>query len=72
MEGIIDPSKQFIYYWMSVVSLATTYNLVLIPLRSVWYEETVGMLHIWFGFDYTCDIIYLIDMFMQSRTGMCV
>jgi len=26
-------------------------------------------LRVWFILDYTCDLVYLIDMFVQLRTG---
>ncbi len=57
------------YRWLGVISIAVMYNLVLIIARAVFWKLQDGYLVFWIIMDYICDIIYLIDMFVQVRTG---
>ena len=66
---MIDPSSTAYYRWLGVISVAVLYNLSLVIARSVFWKLQEGYLALWFTLDYTADIVYLMDMFVQFRTG---
>ena len=66
---VIDPQNSFYHYWLGIISLAVAYNLLLIPVRYSFNEFDKDFRLIWIPLDYTFDLIYLIDLFLQSRTG---
>ncbi|VDM48749.1 unnamed protein product, partial [Toxocara canis] len=67
---VLDTKDEFYYYWLGIVSCAFAYNLIVVIARSVFYDLAAGLLWIvWAVFDVLMDLIYLIDMFLRSRTG---
>lgn len=66
---VVDPSENFHYRWLSVISAAVLYNVLVIVGRSVFWELQNAMPIAWYVFDYTCDGIYLFDMALHARTG---
>ena len=66
---VLDPQHYVYHYWLGVISFAVVYNLLLIPARSSFDELDRDFRAIWIALDYTFDLIYLIDIFLQSRTG---
>ena len=67
---VVDPSSTAYYRWLGVISAAVLYNLLVIIARSVFWQLRDRGLVVWFLLDYTCDIVYLVDMFVQLRTGL--
>uniref|UniRef100_A0A9J2PDE0 Cyclic nucleotide-binding domain-containing protein n=1 Tax=Ascaris lumbricoides TaxID=6252 RepID=A0A9J2PDE0_ASCLU len=67
---VLDTKDEFYYYWLGIVSCAFAYNLIVVIARSVFHDLASGLLWIVWAFcDVLMDLIYLIDMFIQSRTG---
>ncbi|CAF1413050.1 unnamed protein product [Rotaria sordida] len=66
---VFDPQNYLYHYWLAIISFAVAYNLLLIPARYAFNELNNNLRIFWLLLDYTFDIIYLIDIFMQSRTG---
>ncbi len=66
---VIDPQNYFYHYWLGIISLAVAYNFLLIPARYSFNELDKNYRTIWISLDYTFDVIYLIDIFLRSRTG---
>jgi hypothetical protein len=66
---VIDPQNNLYHYWLALISLAVAYNLLLIPARYSFNAMDKNMRFVWITLDYTFDIIYIFDMFIQSRTG---
>jgi len=50
--------------------VAVLYNLLVIVARSVFWQLRERGMIAWFVLDYTCDFVYLVDMFVQLRTGL--
>ena len=48
------------------------YNVIFIISRSVFLELQENYLAVWLTLDYLSDTIYLMDMFVSSRTGQLV
>ncbi len=65
----VDPSSNGYYRWLGVISFAVLYNLILIIARSVFWKLQDYYIIAWLTLDYVCDVIYLIDIFVQFRTG---
>ncbi|VDK81191.1 unnamed protein product [Litomosoides sigmodontis] len=69
-KWVLDTKDEFYYYWLSVVSFAFAYNLIVVIARSVFNELASGYYWIvWLVIDFAMDIIYALDMFVRSRTG---
>lgn len=66
---VIDPARSFHYRWLIVISLAVCYNIIFIIGRGVFWELHNLYPKTWYVLDYVCDIIYLLDMLANSRTG---
>jgi len=67
---VVDPSSTAYYRWLGVISVAVLYNLLVIIARSVFWQLRDQGVVVWFVLDYTSDLVYLIDMFVQLRTGL--
>ena len=65
----MDPASNVYYRWLGVISAAVMYNLVIIIARAVFWLLQENYLVFWLVMDYLCDIVYLMDMFVQVRTG---
>ncbi|KAG7277867.1 hypothetical protein CRUP_001319, partial [Coryphaenoides rupestris] len=65
----IDPYTDFLYVmWLLCVVMAWNWNLWLIPVRWTFPYQTPENVHLWLLMDYTCDLIYIIDIVIfQSR-----
>jgi hypothetical protein len=48
--------------WLSFVVAAFVFNAFGIPLRCSYPYQTTQNLRYWLFFDYTCDLLYLIDL----------
>uniref|UniRef100_A0A1I8EWI8 Cyclic nucleotide-binding domain-containing protein n=1 Tax=Wuchereria bancrofti TaxID=6293 RepID=A0A1I8EWI8_WUCBA len=69
-KWVLDTKDEFYYYWLSIVSCAFTYNLIVIIARSVFNDLAYGYYWIvWLLVDFIMDITYALDMFVRSRTG---
>jgi len=66
---VVDPSSTAYYRWLAVISVAVLYNLLVIIARSVFWQLRERGVAVWFFLDYFCDVVYLVDMFVQLRTG---
>uniref|UniRef100_A0A0N4ZTY7 Cyclic nucleotide-binding domain-containing protein n=1 Tax=Parastrongyloides trichosuri TaxID=131310 RepID=A0A0N4ZTY7_PARTI len=67
---VADKTTDWYYYWTGIVSVAFMYNLIVIIARVVFTDLNAGFMWIiWLCSDLISDIIYIIDMFVKSRTG---
>uniref|UniRef100_A0A0N5C703 Cyclic nucleotide-binding domain-containing protein n=1 Tax=Strongyloides papillosus TaxID=174720 RepID=A0A0N5C703_STREA len=67
---VADKTTDWYYYWTGVVSIAFIYNLIVIIARVVFADLNGGLMWIvWLSSDLISDIIYVIDIFVKSRTG---
>lgn len=68
---VVDPSSDFYYGWLLVISSAALYNLVVVIARAVFPLMQINHRSIWMLFDYVFDFTYLLDMFIESRKSEC-
>jgi hypothetical protein len=66
---VIDPQNYRYHYWLSIISLAVVYNFLFIPARYAFDDLDKKFKILWISLDYIFDAVYLIDIFIQSRTG---
>ncbi|XP_012864446.1 PREDICTED: cGMP-gated cation channel alpha-1 [Dipodomys ordii] len=66
---IIDPSGNTYYNWLFCITLPVMYNWTMIIARACFDELQSDYIECWFFCDYFSDIVYLIDMFVRTRTG---
>lgn len=65
----IDPSHAIHYRWLACISLAVSYNLIFIIARGTFWALHNLEPELWYGLDYACDAIYVLDMFIHAHTG---
>lgn len=66
---VLDPAGQLYYHWSMVVSLAFLYNFWAISYRFSFQEINLDSMGFWFALDYTADLIYVLDVVVNLRTG---
>ncbi|KFO26450.1 cGMP-gated cation channel alpha-1 [Fukomys damarensis] len=66
---IIDPSGNTYYNWLFCITLPVMYNWTMIIARACFDELQSDYLGCWLICDYISDIVYLLDMFVRTRTG---
>ncbi|XP_066240748.1 cyclic nucleotide-gated channel alpha-1 [Saccopteryx leptura] len=66
---VIEPSGNTYYNWLFCISLPVMYNWTMIIARACFDELQSDYLVYWLVFDYSSDVIYLLDMFVRTRTG---
>ncbi|KAL3308274.1 Cyclic nucleotide-gated olfactory channel [Cichlidogyrus casuarinus] len=66
---VIDPSKNSYYRWIGIITVTVLYNAIVLPMRSAFPEFHQLSVPTWLAIDYTIDFIYLIDIFLGTRTG---
>ncbi|XP_061560103.1 cyclic nucleotide-gated cation channel beta-3 isoform X6 [Phycodurus eques] len=61
----IDPFTDLVYVvWLFLVVAAWNWNVWLIPIRWAFPYQTPENLHLWLLADYTCDLIYIVDILL--------
>lgn len=67
------PYSDFVFYWLSVVSLAVLYNMWSIPIRAAFKSEVhTPYQYVWWSLDAVCDLIYAVDAVIKFRTEIFV
>uniref|UniRef100_A0A4W2FIE9 Cyclic nucleotide-gated channel alpha-1 n=1 Tax=Bos indicus x Bos taurus TaxID=30522 RepID=A0A4W2FIE9_BOBOX len=66
---VIDPSGNTYYNWLFCITLPVMYNWTMIIARACFDELQSDYLEYWLAFDYLSDVVYLLDMFVRTRTG---
>lgn len=66
---IIHPDENFMFIWLGVVCVAVMYNLWTCIAREAFPQVVQGHEYIWIASDVFCDLIYLLDITVQLRTG---
>jgi hypothetical protein len=67
--AVVNPDGNFMFYWLAFVTVAVLYNLWTCIAREGFPEIVAGYEIVWFVMDGICDLIYLIDICVQLRTG---
>ena len=65
----INPTNNWLYRWLLVVTLAVLYNSYLLIARETFDNLQLRLLPLWFTLDYLADLVYLVDTVLQFFTG---
>lgn len=66
---ILDPAGAMYMYWLAIITLAVLYNTWTVILRVAFHLDTSTLHPMWLTFDYFCDFLYILDIFVRMRTG---
>ena len=66
---VFDPSQGLYYKWLTIISIAILYNFIFIIGRASFELLQLYNPLLWIVLDYSCDLIYLLDIFVRLRTG---
>lgn len=66
---VVNPDENFLFYWLAINTSAVLYNLWTCIAREAFPEIRHGCEAVWLVADAVCDLIYLIDVIIQLRTG---
>ncbi|ELW71623.1 cGMP-gated cation channel alpha-1 [Tupaia chinensis] len=67
--AIMDPSGNTYYRWLFCITLPVLYNWTTLIARACFEELQADYLECWLVLDYLSDGVYLLDMFVRTRTG---
>lgn len=59
---LCGPADLVYVLWLFLVVAAWNWNVWLIPIRWAFPYQTPENLHLWLLVDYTCDLIYIVDI----------
>lgn len=65
----VDPSQSFHFYWLIVVTICVGYNWIFIIARAAFTDLQSRSTVLWLVIDYVSDLIYVVDMVIQFKTG---
>ena len=66
---VVNPDDTFMFVWMTCLTIAVLYNLWTCIAREAFTEIREGYESLWLTTDAVSDLIYLLDILVQFRTG---
>lgn len=66
---VVNPDGDFFYYWMMLVTICVMYNLWTLIVRQSFPELQDDYSGFWFTCDMISDVVFLLDIGVQFRTG---
>lgn len=66
---VINPDESFMFGWLTGIACAVLYNLWTCIAREAFPEIRSGFEPLWYTADGLCDLVYLLDIVVQLRTG---
>lgn len=66
---VFKPDGSLMFYWLLFVTIAVLYNLWTCIVRQAFRELQYDERFMWITFDILFDIIYILDIVVQLRTG---
>ena len=68
-KTVVNPDENFYYYWLMLLSMCVLYNLWTLIVRQSMPELQELAPDLWFGCDSFSDLVFLVDLGVQFRTG---
>ncbi|KAG6459527.1 hypothetical protein O3G_MSEX011429, partial [Manduca sexta] len=66
---VINPDKNFYFYWLCLVTICVLYNLWTLIVRQSFPELQIMCHYFWVTFDGFSDVVFALDLIVQLRTG---
>ncbi|KAL3181939.1 hypothetical protein MRX96_035885, partial [Rhipicephalus microplus] len=67
--GVINPDENALFVWLWILTWCVLYNAWALILRQTFTELQTSSVHLWFVADSFADLVYLLDIVVQFRTG---
>ncbi|CAN7986252.1 unnamed protein product [Ixodes hexagonus] len=67
--GVLNPDENALFVWLWILTWCVLYNAWALILRQTFTELHTSSLHLWFVADGFSDLVYLLDIVVQFRTG---
>ncbi|XP_059479213.1 uncharacterized protein LOC132198922 isoform X4 [Neocloeon triangulifer] len=68
-RSVVNPDENFYFYWLMVLTVCVLYNLWTLIVRQSFPELQRIIQPTWFMLDALTDVIFLLDIAVQFRTG---
>lgn len=68
-HSVLHTDGNVMFYWLGLLTLSILYNLWTCIAREAFREIQEGNMMVWIACDIFCDSIYILDIFVQIRTG---
>lgn len=65
----MNPDENFYFYWLLTLTICVLYNLWTLIVRQSFPEFQNLISNFWFACDGVSDIVFLMDVGVQLRTG---
>ncbi len=66
---VVNPDENFYFYWLFLVSVCVLYNLWTLIVRQSFPEFQKLADPFWFSCDCITDLVFILDIAVQFRTG---
>lgn len=66
---VINPDEDFMFSWLILLTICILYNLWIIIARQSFEELQIRMEKYWLTIDVISDLVYILDIVVQLRTG---
>ncbi|XP_037915393.1 uncharacterized protein LOC119654235 isoform X4 [Hermetia illucens] len=66
---VVNPDENFYFYWLMALTICVLYNLWTLIVRQSFPELRELVPNLWFSCDGISDIVFLLDIVIQLRTG---
>jgi len=66
---VVNPDESPMFYWITLTAFAVLYNLWACIAREAFPEFQSSFETIWLMLDLLSDVVYLVDIVVQFRTG---
>ncbi|XP_045466243.1 uncharacterized protein LOC123675051 isoform X2 [Harmonia axyridis] len=68
-RSVVNPDENFYFYWLFVITICVLYNMWTLIVRQSFPELQSMISNFWVGCDGLSDIVFVLDWFVQLRTG---
>ncbi|KNC20786.1 hypothetical protein FF38_00092 [Lucilia cuprina] len=68
-RSVVNPDENFYFYWLMVLTICVLYNLWTLIVRQSFPELQNAVPTFWFICDTLTDLVFIMDIFVQLRTG---
>ncbi|XP_044764166.1 cyclic nucleotide-gated cation channel beta-1-like isoform X2 [Coccinella septempunctata] len=68
-RSVVNPDENFYFYWLFVITICVLYNMWTLIVRQSFPELQSMISNFWVGCDSLSDIVFVLDWFVQLRTG---
>ncbi|XP_050306408.1 uncharacterized protein LOC126743388 isoform X2 [Anthonomus grandis grandis] len=68
-RSVVNPDSNFYFYWLFILTICVLYNMWTLIVRQSFPELQEMITTFWLTCDYLSDLVFLLDVGLQFRTG---